>query len=101
MGKNIKSYGYDRIITANIKLERGDATIIAVYAPEEGKTDESSEFYEQLQRIINKINVTDQIILIGDFNARVGNTSIKDVIGTFATRTGKPTETSAHLTNQR
>lgn len=43
--------------------------IISIYAPE-GKEDETRIFYEDL----HKYSPTDQIIMIGDFNARIGIT---------------------------
>lgn len=51
--------------------------------PEEGRTDESRIFYEQLQVILNKYNSTDQVLVMGDLNARIGNIPINKVVGTF------------------
>lgn len=51
--------------------------------PEEGRTDESRIFYEQLQVILNKYNSTDQVLVMGDLNARIGNIPINKVEGTF------------------
>ena len=73
----------DRIITARIRLERGNATIIGVYAPEEGRREDNQSFYQTLQTVINKFNSTDQVFLTGDFNARVGNVPIDGCVGTF------------------
>jgi len=39
-------------------LQRGYLTLLAVYAPEEGKTEQTEEFYEILQDNIDKISKT-------------------------------------------
>ncbi|KAK4879242.1 hypothetical protein RN001_007388 [Aquatica leii] len=46
--ENIKNYEYinERIITSRIKSARGNVTLIAIYAPEEEKADESKTFYK-------------------------------------------------------
>ncbi len=56
-------------------------TIIGIYAPEEGKREETEIFYDQLQKQLEKNNKNDYIILCDDFNARVGNTSIPEIMG--------------------
>jgi len=44
------SFVNDRIITARLKTKRGHITIIGVYAPEEGREEETRRFYKQLQK---------------------------------------------------
>jgi len=63
-------------------LQRGYLTLLAVYAPEEGKTEQTEEFYEPLQDQIDKINKNDYIIVARDYNARVGNILIDRILGT-------------------
>jgi exonuclease III len=84
----IHSYNFisDRIINLRIKIARGYLTFICVYAPEEGKKNESIEFYKLLKRHLDNVNKNDYLILGGDFNARPGNHSIKDVLGTNGKR---------------
>ena len=48
----------ERIIQLRYKLQRGYLTLLAVYAPEEGKTEQTEEFYETLQDQIDEINKT-------------------------------------------
>jgi len=36
----------------------------------------NEEFYEKLQKILDKVNKNDYIMLIGDMNARVGNNRV-------------------------
>jgi len=45
-----------RILQLRYKLQRGYSTLLAVYAPEEGKTEQTEEFYETLQDQIDTIN---------------------------------------------
>ena len=40
----------DRIINKRIKFQKKNMTITGIYAPEEGKEEESIEFYDLLQR---------------------------------------------------
>ncbi|NSM56166.1 RNA-directed DNA polymerase [Wolbachia endosymbiont of Atemnus politus] len=87
--KNIIHYNYwsDRIIEIRLKINRGYLTIIGVYAPEEGRIEDSDEFYKQLQRIKDKINPNDHLLIMGDLNARIGNTPHRPNIGNV----GEPT----------
>ena len=73
----------DRIITVRLKTNRGHITIIGVYAPEEGREEETRCFYKQLQKEVNKYNKSDNLIISGDLNARVGNQPIPNAVGTF------------------
>jgi len=65
----------ERITTLRIPLERGSfLTIIAVYAPTL-TSDENvkEEFYQSLSQQLSRVHDTDRLILLGDFNARVGD----------------------------
>jgi CRISPR/Cas system CSM-associated protein Csm2 small subunit len=61
----------DRIIEIGIKINRGHLALLGVYTATEGREESSEEFYETLQKILDKVNKTDYIILIGIMNARV------------------------------
>jgi len=71
--KRIHSYMFvnERILQLRYKLQRGYVTSLAVYAPEEGKTEQTEEFFETLQDQIDKISKNDYIVVAGDYNARV------------------------------
>jgi len=58
----------ERILQLRYKLQTGHLTLLAVYAPEEGKTEQTEEFYETLQDKIDKINKNDYITVTGDYN---------------------------------
>ena len=79
----------ERIIKIRLKTHLAYATIIAVYAPinpvsaNAEANVQSDSFYEQLQACLADVSPKDMIIILGDFNARVGSdfNSWKSVIG--------------------
>ena len=82
--KKIHSYTFinERILQLRYKLQWGYLTLTAVYAPEEGKLEQTEEFYETLQDEVDKINKNDYFIVAGDYNARVGKIPIDWILGT-------------------
>jgi hypothetical protein len=82
--KRIHSYVFvnERILQLRYKLQTGYLTSLAVYAPEEGKTEQTEEFCETLQDKIDKISKNYCIVVAGDCNARVGNIPIDGILGT-------------------
>ncbi|XP_045466785.1 craniofacial development protein 2-like [Harmonia axyridis] len=64
-----------RILQTSFKLQDTVTThIISVYAPDITKpSDEKEAFYEDLQKVLDRIPRMEEVILLGDFNARVGN----------------------------
>lgn len=64
----------DRIITLRLHLENNNfLNVLSVYAPTMSN-DESikDRFYEELSQCLSQIRPSEQILLLGDFNARVG-----------------------------
>jgi hypothetical protein len=57
-------------------------TLLAVYAPEERKTEQTEAFYETLQDQIDKISKNYYIVVAEDYNARVGNIPIDGILAT-------------------
>ena len=82
--KRVHSYMFvnERILQLRYKLQRGYLTFLAVYAPEEGKTEQTEEFYETLQDQVDKISKNDYIVVAGDYNARVVKIPIDGILGT-------------------
>ena len=61
-----------------MKIKDNFATIISVYAPTMTSPDENKEaFYNQLASVLSGIRSTDKLLLIGDFNARIGRDNDK------------------------
>jgi CRISPR/Cas system CSM-associated protein Csm2 small subunit len=50
-------------------LQIGYVTLLAVYVSEEGKTEQTEEFYETLQDQIDKINKNDYIVVARDYKS--------------------------------
>jgi exonuclease III len=73
----------DRIIETRIEVLNKKFTIVGVYAPVEGKEQDTEEFYKELQQIMDKIPKKENIILVGDFNRRISNQPIPECIGTY------------------
>ncbi|CAG4984913.1 unnamed protein product [Colias eurytheme] len=76
----------DRVVLLNIKYNNQMLTIIQVYAPTEKATDEEINlFYETLQ--VAQSQAADQVLVIGDFNAKIGKPNMEDsdniVLGKF------------------
>jgi len=84
ISNNIDHYTFwnNRVIETRLKPQRGHLTILGVYAPTEGRDKLNEEFYETLQKILDKVNKNDYIMLIGDMNARVGNKRVANIVGT-------------------
>ena len=64
----------DRIMSLRIPLQGGRyATVISVYAPTMSHSeDDILLFYSHLRKLLSDVHKDDKILLMGDFNARVG-----------------------------
>ena len=69
----------DRIMTMRIPLTKDrNATIVSAYAPTMTNHEENKEtFYSQLKGTLRNIPSTDKLLLIGDFNTRIGRENDK------------------------
>ncbi|KAI0210361.1 hypothetical protein LSAT2_004900, partial [Lamellibrachia satsuma] len=69
----------DRIMMMRLPLSKDNyATIISVYAPTMTNPDDNKEaFYNQLSSTLRDFPRTDKLLLIGDFNARIGRDNDK------------------------
>ena len=75
---------YDRIITATINAKIQKITIIQCYAPtNNAEPYEKEEFNNKPQAVVDKAPNRDILIVMGDFNAKVGqnNASIERIMG--------------------
>lgn len=67
----------DRVLSARLRGIGYNITLIQVYAPTSvASEEEKEEFYATLQQALDACNQSDRIIIMGDFNSKVG--SIKD-----------------------
>ena len=76
----------DRLMTLRLPLSYGQkfATIVSAYAPTMTNPEEiKDKFYEDLNCVIAAVPNSDKLIILGDFNARVGcdSTTWEGVIG--------------------
>ena len=75
-----------RIISVRMKGQHKNVKIIQVYAPDTSHTDEDVEnFYEQLEEEIRSTKESDMLIVMGDFNSKIGedNHGYEDIMGKF------------------
>ena len=82
--------GTERILTIRLNTTDGPITLISAYAPTLYSPEEvKDEFYENLQMVIKKVPSKEGLILLGDFNARVGadQTSWPRCLGHFGVGT--------------
>ena len=67
------SNGPERLLTLRLNTTAGPLTLVSVYASTMSATsDTKDEFYENLAAIISCVPNTEQLVLLGDFNASVG-----------------------------
>ena len=72
----------DRIITARIRGNPINMTVVQVYAPTSEAEESGHEaFYETLQETLNSVPRRDIVVVMGDFNAKVGKGEGDQFIG--------------------
>ena len=65
--------GSERLLTLRLNSAIGSVTLISVYAPTQTATPDTKDiFYENLAAIIRNIPSKEELVVLGDFNARVG-----------------------------
>ncbi|CAF1350439.1 unnamed protein product [Rotaria magnacalcarata] len=81
LGYNPKN---DRIISIRLLGKPINVTVIQVYAPTTGADDEEIEdFYVSLQQLVDAIPKKDTIVIMGDWNVKVGSKSVTGITGNF------------------
>ena len=67
------SGGSERTLTLRLNSTTDPVTLISVYAPTLSATPDTKDmFYENVASIIRNIPSKEQVVVLGDFNARVG-----------------------------
>ena len=92
------SGGSERLLTLRLNSTTGPVTLISVYAPTLSATPDTKDiFYENLVSIIRNIPRKEQVVVLGDFNARVGadHDSWSSCLGQFGV--GKMNENGQRL----
>ena len=70
------SKGTERILKLKLNTTQGSVHLISTYAPTNTSSDEVKDaYYEALNDLVTQIPTQDQIVILGDLNARVGNDS--------------------------
>src|SRR6478609_8853994 len=74
----------DRIMVVKVKADPVDMAIVQAYLPTTDYDDEKVEkLNDQLEEILGKQKGTDNVIVMGDFNAVVGEGKEDRVVGKF------------------
>ncbi|GFO36777.1 craniofacial development protein 2-like protein [Plakobranchus ocellatus] len=84
IGKAVKGYWTlsDRIILLKIAGKPLDINIIQVYAPTSACSDDDIEkFYEELEEVKTQCSQQNPLIIMGDFNAKVGEGREENIVG--------------------
>ena len=77
----------DRLIMIKVSATPIDMVIIQVYMPTSDHADEEiEEMYEQIEKLINGVKGNTNLIVMGDFNASVGEGNDEKVTDKFSLR---------------
>ena len=69
-----------RLLRIALRICRRSFQVVSVYAPTFNDTDQDKEqFYQQLQTLLSSFSSKDEVVIMGDFNARVGTRSSRGV----------------------
>ncbi|CAG9128775.1 unnamed protein product [Plutella xylostella] len=78
------TYTSERLMSMRLITSTGPVTLVSAYAPTlASKSDVIDSFYDELRLLMESIRSSDKIIVLGDFNARIGSNSTdwSDCIG--------------------
>ena len=73
----IRSWKCVRCVMVRLKIEGGGITIVQVAPTDDKDNDTKEEFYAALQEVIARAQRGDMLVVMSDFNARVGNNVLK------------------------
>ncbi|GFS48612.1 craniofacial development protein 2 [Trichonephila inaurata madagascariensis] len=74
----------ERIITAKLSISGQKIIVIGVYGTDEtAKPTVKDAFQEDLKNVLKKIKKQHELIMLGDFNSKVGVSKISKVVGNF------------------
>ena len=76
----------DRVLLLKVAGKPLDLNIIQVYAPTSASSEEDAEnFYEEIEKAKNQCKNQDPLIIMGDFNAKVGQRGDEHSVGMHGT----------------
>ena len=74
----------NRVLMMKLQGKPFNISLIQAYAPTQDYSDEDIEqFYEEIQQAIKYTNSNNVLLVMGDFNAKVGMEAMEDVVGKF------------------
>ncbi|GFS05063.1 craniofacial development protein 2-like [Elysia marginata] len=74
----------DRILLVTLSAKPFDIALIQLYAPTSEYSEEEIEvFYEQVNDVVKQVRSQDILIVMGDFNAKVGEGRIGNIVGPY------------------
>ena len=85
-GKRVKKIvnHSDRLLLVRVEADPVDIVLLQVYMPTSAEKDEEIEsMYEQIEGLIRQGKATDNVIILGDWNAVVGEGREDGVVGDF------------------
>ena len=63
----------DRIMSRRLPIQDKFATVLSVYAPTlQAETEVKEAFYHDLHNLLQQVDSKDKLLILGDFNTRVG-----------------------------
>ena len=75
---------YDRILYIRVEARPVNITWVQVYAPTNGADKKDiEEFYRSLQSVMNEIPRKDVVILMGDWNTKIGKGEESETVGKY------------------
>ncbi|XP_025412828.1 craniofacial development protein 2-like [Sipha flava] len=86
IGKKVKGFVQynERIILVKIETKPKDTIIVQAYMPTSNSSErELEEVYEGIEKVIEKVKGDENLIIMGDWNAVVGEESLGDIIGNY------------------
>ena len=73
-----------RVMVVKLQGKPFNLAVIQAYAPTADKPDEEiEEFYEDLEKAYKQVKSTDILVVMGDFNAKIGKGSVDSYVGAF------------------
>lgn len=86
VNKTVKNFvaHSDRTALLQLKADPVDLNIIQVYAPTADKPDrETTQLYREIKELMKLVKKNEALIVMGDFNAKVGQGRVGNVVGDF------------------